>query len=108
MTDSIRMTWPEYRRGECLWHGRHVRLGQAQLEVLSTLLMRRGCPVAVGELIEAIYPDPDLEPESAEEVVRNAIRILRVKFGGLIRSSHGRSGFGWTIDLPAEPLRAAA
>jgi DNA-binding response OmpR family regulator len=101
IADRIRMTWPEYLRGECLFGGRRIRLGELQAEIVSTLLLHRGNPVSVAHLIDAVYRNPAFEPGIPENSMRGLIQLLRVKMPGLIRSSHGRSGFGWTIPKPA-------
>jgi DNA-binding winged helix-turn-helix (wHTH) protein len=74
----ITMRWPQYLRRECTVH-----LSRQQTEALSTLLMRYPDAVSHGDLIEAIWPDPDLEPD-AESKVHTAITRLRAKIGNRI------------------------
>ncbi len=76
----VRMTWPQYRRGECSALVT-VKLTRMETEMLSTLLARRPAPLTTGDLIEAIYPDPDAEPEFAVNLTRRLIVSLRRKLG---------------------------
>lgn len=78
------MTWPQYLRRECSWHGRTVSLGRVQVRLVLCLLLNRGRPVSLQRMIEFCYPNPDLEPESAENCIVQIARTLRRKMPGLI------------------------
>lgn len=107
--DPIRMSWRDYLRRRCVFHGRAVFLPAQQMDLLAVLLMRRGRSVSIGDLIEALWPDPDLEPDNALNQIRVLIYRLRDKLPGLIELWGGRrSGFGYFIDIPREEMRLAA
>lgn len=72
------MTWPQYKRGLCLVNGVRVRLSERQALVLAIVMMRHD-GVTHGELIEAIWPDPDDEPGNPSAGVDRAIYLLRRK-----------------------------
>jgi DNA-binding response OmpR family regulator len=76
----IRMTWPQYRRSQCTADGRVVQLSPTEANVLLFLMLRPGW-VSVNELIEFIYPDPDLEPDAAGKTVSVFIYLLRQRVG---------------------------
>jgi DNA-binding response OmpR family regulator len=111
MSDPIRMTWPMYRHCECRYMERIVRLTRSETEVLSVLLLHRGRPLFAGQLLEALYPDPDEEPDTAKKCLHVFLSDLRAKLPGLITyrgAARGRGFLGWTIELPREDLRQAA
>lgn len=91
----ISMTWPQYRRCECTADGRRVKLSHLQCEVLSTLLMLWPAPVKKGELIEAVYPDPDREPDNLARYLDIVIHRLAAKIGGFRILFD--PGFGWRL-----------
>lgn len=74
----ISMTWPEYLRGECTLK---VRLTPRENELLSCLLMRHPEAVPVRDLVEAIYPDAETEPDTSEDQIRIVADNLRKKLG---------------------------
>lgn len=74
----ISMTWPQYLRRECRVT---VRLSHQENEVLSTLLARHPQPVTTGDLVEALWPDPDTEPRLPENRVSKLIASIRRKVG---------------------------
>lgn len=111
MSDPISMTWPMYRHRECRYRGRLVQLTRSETEVLSVLLLHRGRPLFAGQLLEAIYPDPDDEPDTAKKCLHVFLSDLRTKLPGLIvyrGAARGRGFLGWTIERPLEELRQAA
>lgn len=97
----ISMTWPQYRRREFTLDCHVVRLSHQQIEVLSVLLMRHPHPVPIGHLIEAVWPNPDLEPDAAS----NQISVILIK----IRRTIGyhrilrRIGLGMQLVQPGDP-----
>jgi DNA-binding response OmpR family regulator len=107
--DPIRMSWRDYLRRECVLHGRVVRLSPIQTEIIALMLLRRGCAVSSATIIEWLWPNPDLEPETALNTLHEHLYILRAKVPGLIRRFAGRrSGLGYTIDLPVVEQQLAA
>jgi DNA-binding response OmpR family regulator len=97
MNDPIRMTWREYRRNECLYRERRVRLSPQECEMLAMLLLHRGQLVSYSDIIGAIWPNPDLEPEYTEKVMHQLSHHLRHKMPGLVRTVFGR---GFMIEVP--------
>lgn len=81
-----------YLRGEVEVGGLIVYLSRQQVEVLSTIMMRPLTSKA--QIIEAVWPDPDLEPDSADNMVSGIISKLRRK-GVPIGNRHG---LGFEID----------
>lgn len=81
-----------YLRREVDVGGLLIRLSPHEAELVSTLLMRRVW-VTRGEIIEAMWPDPDLEPENAYNSVSVYIRHLRDKGVPVIN----RIGFGYSM-----------
>lgn len=88
----ISMTMPEYRRGYCRLDGNLIRLNaagstqrinRAMVEVLSVLLIRHPHPASAAEIIQFLWPDPDLEPEYAANGVKRAIHFLRKLLGAI-------------------------
>lgn len=75
------MTWPQYIRGECRVDRKVVRLSRQMTELLATLLLRYPRMVPVADLIDAIHPDPDGEPENAKGVVYCQLHRLRQRIG---------------------------
>lgn len=85
------MTWPQYKRRECTFEGLVVRLTPTECELLSTLLVRRGRVVSYGDIIEALWPDPECEPDWSRNEISQYRRMLRRKLPGVIecRKSYG-------------------
>lgn len=81
-----------YRRNEVDVGGLIVRLSPLEAEVLSTIIMRPLTSRA--QIIEAVWPDPDLEPDSAHNMVSVTISRLRRK-GVPVACRHG---LGFEID----------
>jgi hypothetical protein len=98
---QISMTWPQYLRGECTLDGRKIQVGfkptyfkyrsdrgserlmvprpASHVSTLLILLMRRGHPVPISDIISFLWNDPDQEPEYADDQVRKDIVKLRRK-----------------------------
>lgn len=86
----IGMTWPQYRRRECTYRGRVVRLGRLQAEIVAALLLRRGRIVSSESLIEAIWPEPDRAPENEDGAMRRLLWDLHKRIPWIIFNVHGR------------------
>ena len=88
------MTWPQYLRREC---NVTARLSRREAELLATLLMRHPGPVSTSDLIEALYPDPDSEPEFPESEVRRVVSRLRAKVGRnhIVQARSGGYRLNW-------------
>jgi len=97
-SDRISMTWPQYCRGECTFDGERIALPPLEAKILMVLLIRRGEVVSTTEMIEAIYPNPDLEPDWAESIIFSKFSHLRDKLPGLIETVWG---WGKVIPIPA-------
>lgn len=104
----ISMTLPQYRRRECAVDGRCVRLKPAEAETLALLLVNGPDRFLSGdELIEALWPNPDFEPNWALAIVWRRIHELRA-YGVPIENCYKR---GWRIPRHARaagPERLAA
>ena len=55
----------------------HVQLTPGPARLLARLMRRPGAVVSASDLISAMYPDPDEEPEHADVVLRSQIQRLR-------------------------------
>ena len=55
---------------------------KAQCRLLVLLGLNTPRLMTIGELIECAYPDPDEEPDDAEECVRSRIRDIRARLRG--------------------------
>lgn len=109
MVDPIRMTWPEYRRSECLYYGRRVLLCPSLAELLAILLLNRGRAVQSSDLIEALWPNPDLSPDWGQCSVRLRVKRLRARLPGLVQTiGHAKGCEGWMIPLPGHDVLNAA
>lgn len=107
--ETISMTWPEYLHCQCWYHGRLIKLRRLHADLLLVLLLNRGRTLSRNELIERLWPDPNLEPEFAEEALRVQMMWLRRVVPGLIQSigrlapegraalQGGRGFIGWMI-----------
>lgn len=92
---TISMTMPQARRRRCTVDGAEVRLSPTQARILEHLLIMRGRPVSVTDMIEVAYPDPDDSPDEEIAVLKIHVHNLRKKIGwGIINTRHG---FGWEI-----------
>jgi DNA-binding response OmpR family regulator len=66
----ISMTWPQSLRHEATIDGRRVHFPPGQCALLEVLLLNPPWRFVEGdEMIEAIWPDPDLQPLGARGVV---------------------------------------
>ena len=59
----IRMTWPMHCRKEIEVDGRVIRLTEKERDTAAALLLSRPRPITANELIERLYPNPNIEPE---------------------------------------------
>lgn len=96
------MTWPEYRRRQCRIGDFTVPLTAVETEMLSTLLIRYPEPVTLAELIDVVYPDPDLEPEDAKGSVAERMRALARKVGAFRITYNGRFRGYWLCQRPED------
>ena len=95
----IAMTWPQYLRGECAVDGRTVKIqlckGRLMTEALATLLIRDPAPTTVDDLIASLWPDPDCEPDRAEDTAYITMNRLMARIGRYHFLS--RAPFGWRV-----------
>lgn len=112
----VAMTWPQYRRRQCSLDGRVIRLRGQEAEILLMLLLSNPDGfLPRDQLIEAMWPDPDFEPESAPisyfHVYMTRLRRLGVVIENRYRN-HGPQDYGgWRIPREArgsELVRLAA
>lgn len=99
------MTWAQYRRRVCSFEGREVPLGPIAAEIVSTLVMQAGRDLALSDLIEAVYPDPDREPDWAASCMHRIINKLRGQMPGSIVT---RGWHGYSIVRARPDLKEAA
>jgi DNA-binding response OmpR family regulator len=82
---SLSMTLPLYAEGLCRISGRTKRLTRLETEILAVLLVAHPDRwTTIDDLIEAVWPDPDTQPLTAN-------RDLGVYIWRLRRFSHGRT-----------------
>lgn len=92
---KISMTWPQYLRSCCSFEGRELHFQPRHTEVLLMLLLAKPEFVSRSGMIERLYPDPDLEPDYAEEIIKKSIHFLRRQLGkGSIETQYGN---GWRL-----------
>lgn len=96
----ITMTWPQYQRCECRLT---VSLSHLEREMLSTLLIHYPLAVSIPDLIDAVYPDPDTDPLTADRQIECIAGRLRRKG---IRIARDRRGYR-LIQCAADLRRAA-
>lgn len=102
--DPIQMTWAQYQRGECTYHGKVVKLNPQRTmyplstELVSAMLMHRGQWLSRMELVELAYPDPDTEVETAHKNINVVIHRLKRKLPGLIVIEGHRYRIPWPDD----------
>jgi DNA-binding winged helix-turn-helix (wHTH) protein len=101
----ISMTWPQYRRCECMIEGFVVRLTRREADALSTLLMRLPGVVSLSDLIGSIFPDPDDEPDNAKAITQNVLANLAAKIGRFRIRNHPRCGYR-LLQRPEQRLAA--
>ena len=84
-----------------------VRLSRIETELLSSLLVRYPQAVTLAELVEIIYPHPDMEPEAAEMAVVQRLYKLARKIGAFRIVTHGRYR-GYSLCQRPEDLQLVA
>lgn len=97
----IRMTWPQYLRGECQVGEFRVHLFPQEAEVMLALLLRYPREVDIKTLIEMVWPDPDTQPLAASQGIRDLIRRVRAKVGAFRIVHHGFTGYS-LVQQPAD------
>lgn len=75
------MTWPDYLARSVRLHGRRIMLNPQETELVLILLLRRGCTLARAVLIEMLWPNPDVEPDWADNLLSVLTYRLRRKLG---------------------------
>jgi hypothetical protein len=88
----LSMTWPQYRRHECVHRGWRVRLMPREAELLLLLMLRRGETVTNDEAIAFVWPDT--APADGIAALRAIAFRLGTKLPGAIAA---RLGFGRMI-----------
>lgn len=109
---AVSMTMPQLDRHECTIAGHPVPLQRQQADLLALLLV--SAPdrwLDLDTIIEGIWPDPDLQPDGARNVVK--VQICRLRRHGVpidTRRICGRIPCklnGWRIPVEARSPRAA-
>jgi hypothetical protein len=77
---AVTMSWAQYQMCYCRVDGKLTKLTPKQADVLFRLLVAPpGHQVSPQDLLEFVYPDPDLEPDYAENCLVIFIHQLRMK-----------------------------
>lgn len=71
-----------------------------EADMLAILMYGAGRPISSGDMIALFYPNPDREPNCAENVVKQRICVVRRKLRLLGVAVTTRWGVGWTLLLP--------
>lgn len=75
---AVSMTLGQFRRCECIIGGERRRLRPMAANLLFLLLVRApGGFVSHIDILEWLWPDPDLEPDYAESMISRYVYILR-------------------------------
>lgn len=98
----IRMTWPQYLRKECSVGDFKVHLAPQQAEILAIMLMRYPLPTDIVTMVEALWPDPDLQPEQWFNEVRQVIHQLRHKIGAFRIAASGHYRWFELVQVPSD------
>lgn len=98
--DDFSLRWFPCGVYVCRYRGKHVHLSPLRANLLSVLAMNRGRIISRDELIEAVYTEPDREPDSSWKIISVTIFRLRLVLPGLIKTEIGR---GFYIDRPEPP-----
>jgi hypothetical protein len=110
----VSMTVPQLHRHECTIDGMAIPLSPHETDLLSLLLVSApGEVVDRDTVIEAIWPDPDLQPLTALVAIRVYVAALRRIGIGIDTIGFGRGCAGWRIPADcrggiASPQRLAA
>lgn len=86
---DVSMTWPQMLRHEVAMDGYVVSVQPKSHAILVALLANRGRTLSKNELIEAIWPDPDDEPDWASDTFYQHMTNLFAKVGDLVTNVHG-------------------
>lgn len=101
--NHIGMTVPQYRGHRCTINGRPVQLRPMMAELVALLLVSPPDRAADYEtLVEALWPDPDLQPLAALNIIHVMVAKLR-RQGVPIANEWGR---GYFIPRTARGSRA--
>jgi DNA-binding SARP family transcriptional activator len=73
----ISLTWHSYNRREIVVDSVPHRLTPKLIELAFILMARRGRSIPMPEIIEFLWPDPNEEPDFAEDVIRTYVSRLR-------------------------------
>jgi hypothetical protein len=102
---SVSMTAPQMRRNECSIAGESTRLTPLATNLLSVLLLNHPDRyLGTNELIERVWPDPDFEPDSACDAIKQYVFRLRGSGIRIVRAKS--SGRGYRIPREARLARS--
>jgi DNA-binding response OmpR family regulator len=85
---SVRITLPMARRHQAEINGRVIRLPTQTYQLLELIVLRGDLFSSYDELVEMLWPDPDLQPLTARDIVQTYICRLR-KLGVRFSVFHG-------------------
>ena len=95
------MTWAQYRRGVAQCGTSEVHLSPKVIDLLLILMLRRGQWVSYPEMIEFIWPNPDLEPDWARRCI--CVYRHRLRHGlGCQKAIETNNRMGLRMALPEE------
>jgi DNA-binding winged helix-turn-helix (wHTH) protein len=87
---QLSMTIPEALRGEVMVDGNRVHLTPTEMRLVSLLLVTPpDSVIETYDLIEALWPNPDTQPETAPKII-SVMRYKLVHKGIRIRTCWGR------------------
>lgn len=95
----VSMTWPQLIKNECTIGDKVVRVAPAAAQLLVIMLLQHPYGYLTNtELIERMWPDPDLEPDTAVRIIDQYILRLRRVGVCIVRAK----GFGRGYRIPPE------
>lgn len=100
---GVSMTWPQYRRRQCVLGGQGVRLTPRETDVVSTLLLSppdRFTPVSA--LTDSLWPNPDDEPANLNAPNYLSVYVRKLRRRGM--AIEGQRGWGWRIPAHARAI----
>jgi DNA-binding response OmpR family regulator len=96
---GVSMTWPQYRRRQCMIGGQGVRLTPQEAEILLNMLLTPPDRfVAAETLFGMLWPNPDDEPE---DLSPNYVAVFMRRLRLLGLRIETQWGWGWRVPADA-------